>query len=336
MKKTSIVDIAQKLNVSVATVSRALNNKAGVSEETKAKVMREVYNMKYMSNSAARNLQGRINKNIGVFFPFLEENPILPDTMSKKIAGLAKVAEEKGYTLSLFLEKFKQDRNKIWELIRQYDLCGLVMLSAIDMSVYKMVSHYEIPLVSINWYYRDIDIGFHANRVCYVETDWQSAASQLVEHMLQQGYSDIGFINWQDTATHNDIYSRTVQKLFARHHIAGDGFWNTDLDRTKEDVYAYLDAHPKRAYISMLYKYGFWILEYCRERGLRVPEDVAVAIYDYIPMFEFTTLPHLTGISQSTEKMGEKSMEVLIDMIEGRPFPENIKIKPIFVRGETT
>ncbi len=335
MKKTSIQDIAQKLNVSVATVSRALNNKEGVSEETRSRVLEEVYNMKYLSNSAARNLQGQVNKNVGIFISSRYEDPILPDSLTKKMMGIARVAGEKGYTISLFFEDFKTDKNKIWELINQNDLCGIIALNTMDKQVYKMISHYEIPFVSVNWYYRSVDVGFDAKKSAWVLTDWRAAIEMFLEHMLERNYSDIGVINWQDDITKSPEYSEIIKELFEQYHITNGTIWNTDIFRTKKQLYEYLDAHPKRAYISMFYKYGFWILDYCRERGLRVPEDVAVTIYDYVAMFEYMN-PRITGIIQPTKKLGEKSMELLIELIEGKPFSKTVKVEPLFVPGETT
>lgn len=84
--------------------------------------------------------------------------------------------------------------------------------------------------------------------------------------------------------------------------------WHTDLKRSRKEIYDYLQKNPKRAYISLYYLYGFWILDYCREKRIKVPDETAVSIYDYNPIMAIREM-QISGAMQQTQKMGMLAAE---------------------------
>src|SRR6476659_10227555 len=93
-KEVTIYDLAKKLNISPATVSRALKNHPGISKKTKKKIFDLVDEMGYRSNNFARNLRTQKTETIGVIVPRLNSN-----FMSSVIAGIESVANKEGYNL---------------------------------------------------------------------------------------------------------------------------------------------------------------------------------------------------------------------------------------------
>lgn len=330
MADISINDIAEKLKVNKSTVSRALNNQKGVSKEMRQRILEEVENMKYLKNYNAQALGGKRDKTIGVFINQHETTMISPYIVAEKLEGIGKIAARKGYRVIIFYNNWDENLSELWNNISNSGICGMIALDPFRASVHDKVRNYDIPLITLNWF-REIET---PKTECWIHTDTSASLRGMIEHMMEKGYKDIGVINWLSYPFHLDNICGEIEKMRQEYSELKVDIWHTDLKRSRKEIYDYLQKNPKRAYISLYYLYGFWILDYCREKRIKVPDETAVSIYDYNPIMAIREM-QISGAMQQTQKMGMLAAEKLIDMIDGKEV-ESQWVDTVFVPGETT
>lgn len=180
----SIKDIAKECKVSVAAVSRALNNSKGISKETREAILTVCDAMGYRPNSAARSLILKKTHMIGL---------IIPDITNKYYAyvikGVNSYLEKAGYGLVLC----NSDRNKANEamycdFLARQRVDGVIMIPIRRAKEdYAVFARYAIPLVLVDNFVNDLAVSFVAN-------DNYAGARKIIQHMIAQGYRRIGAI----------------------------------------------------------------------------------------------------------------------------------------------
>src|SRR5579859_6914152 len=125
-KRTTIYDIAEKLNVAASSVSRALSNSGHVNEATKKLILKTAAEMNYNRNSVASNLRMGKSRIIGVVVPFINQN-----YFANVIAGIEEVSYQKGYNLIICQSNESQDKEIqcINTLINQHVDCIVISIS---------------------------------------------------------------------------------------------------------------------------------------------------------------------------------------------------------------
>src|SRR5450432_3668310 len=126
-KRTTIYDIAQKLNIAASSVSRALNNNKHVNEATKQLILKTAAELNYKRNNLASNLRKGKSKTIGVVVPFINQN-----FFSNVIAGIEDATYQKGYNLIICQSNELQSKEIkcINTLINQHVDCIVISISA--------------------------------------------------------------------------------------------------------------------------------------------------------------------------------------------------------------
>src|ERR1700759_172172 len=186
-KEVTIYDIAKKLNISAATVSRGLKHHPGINKNTKKKILNAASEMGYRSNSFASNLRKKRSNIIGVIVPRLNS-----DFMSDAIAGLEKVVNEANYTLfiSQSLESMHKEVSNARAMFNNR-VDGMLVSLAYDTN---NIDHFE------SFINRDIPVVFfdrifeqHKYPAIYIDN--YKAAYSLVSHLAEQGCKRIAHIS---------------------------------------------------------------------------------------------------------------------------------------------
>ena len=186
MVNVTLKDIAQKLNISEATVSLALNNYPGVSKKTKARVLQCAEEMDYVPNPIARGLATRRTMTIGLVCPD-SENPCY----GKIIKRITYYCEQCGYSVLLGISDGDVKREA--SVIRQFISChvdGIVILPVDilnnDAPVFNTLRQHELPCVFTFSYYT----GFEDDCVL---TDYAAGSYELTKRMLKAGHRTIWY-----------------------------------------------------------------------------------------------------------------------------------------------
>src|ERR1700744_3795797 len=178
-KEVTIYDIAKKLNISAATVSRGLKDHPGINKNTKKKILNAANEMGYRSNSFASSLRKKKSNIIGVIVPRLNSN-----FMSDVIAGIEKVVNEANYNLfiSQSLEAMKKEVSNAKAMFNNR-VDGLLVSLAYDT---ENIDHFE-PFISKNIPVIFFDRVQEHLQFPNIFIDNYRAAYQLTKHLIEQG-----------------------------------------------------------------------------------------------------------------------------------------------------
>lgn len=321
----SMKDIAAACGVSIATVSKALNDHSDIGEETKQHIKEVAKDMGYFPNSLARALKTNRTYNIGVLFEDEAQSGLTHDYFSYVLDSFKRAVEAKGYDIT-FLNKGRNQMSYL-EHCRYRGFDG-VMIACVDFYDPKVVElvRSNIPLVTIDHMFN--------NRIS-VMSDNVGGMKQLLQHVYAKGHRRVAYIHGADSSVtrerlasfyHNaEALGLDVPDEYIKEAAYRDS-WGTG-ERTKELLW--LNTPPT----CILYPDDFACLgglNAISELGLRVPDDVSVVGYDGIRISRHLS-PKLTTLKQDTKSIGTKAGEKLISLIE---HPKSTIIEQIVIKGE--
>lgn len=321
----SMKDIAAVCGVSVATVSKALNDHSDIGEERKRHIKEVAKQMGYSPNALARALKTNRTYNIGVLFVDEAQSGLTHDYFSFVLDSFKRTVEDKGYDITFI----NRGRNTVSYLehcrYRGFDGVMIACVDFYDPEVIELAQS-NLPLVTIDHVF--------PNRIS-VMSDNVGGMRQLVEHVYSKGHRQIAYIHGADSAVTRerlDSFFETARALgieIPDEYIKEAPYRDSLIagERTKE-----LIALPNPP-TCILYPDDFSCLgglNALSELGLRVPQDVSVAGYDGIRISRHLS-PKLTTLKQDTKSIGSKAGEKLISLIE---HPKSTTIEQLVVKGE--
>ncbi|MCH4822417.1 LacI family transcriptional regulator [Gramella lutea] len=192
-KSTRLRDIAESLNLSVGTVSKALNNSSEISERTKERVQEVARLNHYMPNISARNLKGQRTRSIGVVLPSLDAK-----IYSDALKAIEERMNSKNYRLVLCIsnESYKKEVQCIQRLI-QSQVDGIIISPSIETYHFRKLSHlrqlknFNTPLVQFDRVLDDLSSDKVTINQSYL-------VEKLTLQLYSEGYSKIGFVSRDD------------------------------------------------------------------------------------------------------------------------------------------
>jgi len=324
----SMKDLAAACNVSIATVSKALNDQHDVSAKTKEMVRRKAKELGYFPNSAAKALKTNRSHNIGVLFVDEAQSGLTHDFFSNVLDSFKRTIELRDYDLTL-INCSKTHSNSMSYLdrtrYRGFDGVVIACIDFKDPEVIELVDS-DIPVVTIDYIFN--------NRIAVI-SDNVKGMRDLVTYVYQMGHRKIAYIYGNDssvTQARISSFFTTCSQLgieVPEEYLRKADYRDTEGTylRTKELL------ELKDPPTCILYPddfAGFGGINAIREKGLRIPEDISVAGYDGIRIGRHIE-PKLTTIRQNTELIGKLAAENLIKLIE---HPRSTIIRPIVVEGE--
>ena len=332
--KKTIKDIAEIANVSYATVSRALNDKYGVKEGTKRRVLEIANQLKYSPNAIARGLKSSRTYTIGLVIPDIS-NPFFPEVAR----GVEEGASEQGYSVLLCNTNWNVSREEQYlNLLAERRVDGIIIspMSASSQSLWQDEVVGDVPVV------------FLANAPKgtsrpYVIIDNTRGGYLATSHLLLQGYERVAFVGAQEGSVTVDQrfegYRAAIDERGARFDDSlvclGDFREQSGYEAARDLISGRNCPDAIFAENDLL---AIGVIHAVRERGLRVPGDVAVVGFDDIPLAAFPEID-LTTIAQPKEEMGRRAAQLLSDAVDrveaGRgPAPAQVMLEPeLVVRG---
>jgi LacI family transcriptional regulator len=330
MKRSSLKDIAEALNVSKTLVSLVLNNKAdewGISEETQKKVRKKAEELNYYPNQMARGLRTGKSNIIGLVVADIS-NPFyakISRTVEFEVARL-------GYHLLVCSsDEVEEKEIKLIELLRDRQRVEGLIIATTQQNAehFIQLKKQQYPLVLID---RKLP-GFNSN---YVGVDNQKGAYQMVEHLIKSGRKKIGLINVSPAhlSTLNERvegYKEALKKYGIK--FTNDWIQSVSYNNIKEDTEQALKkllSPPLN--MDALFAVNNYVAINCLE-GIhkmkkRIPEDVAITCFDDRDGFSFSH-PPLTVVAQPLEEIGLEAVKLLMKQVDAKkPVVSQEKILP--------
>ena len=327
-KKNSIYEIANKAGVSIATVSRVLNNSSLVKDSTKKRVQKVIEELDYRPNFFARNLVKNKSKTIGLLIPDII-NPVFPE-MAK---GISDKAFLKGYTVFLCnTESSVIKETEILKNLLEKNVAGVIFISTEmnksrgDFQHYLYLYNNNIPTVFINGMLKDIDIPF-------IRINEEKAGYLATKHMLEKGIKKIAFLggSLKFIPTYEKLqgYKKALRESglpIEKEYIMFD---NYNVETCFANAIKLLESDNKPGgIITASDVLAIEVIKAASTKGLNVPEDLKVIGFDDIS-FSSTYTPSITTIAQPKYEMGAMALEMLVNLIEKKDIPRrNILVEP--------
>ncbi|MDU7439793.1 MAG: LacI family DNA-binding transcriptional regulator [Clostridium sp.] len=330
--KITIQDVAEKANVSVATVSRVMNGNYPVKAETRETVLKVIKELNYIPNMQARELTKQKSTTIGVVVPSINNM-----FFTELVYGIEN--ELKTNSLSIILACTNGDSDEEQKCVNNLisrNVSGIIVAGPdtenIKAKLYDNISH-KIPLVFINSEYMDSNIS-------YVSNDEASGAKIALNYLLDNNHKDILFVRGKDSYSYDikeKIYKEIMAKNFDSSKIINIGNGNTSdtVDNTMNIFLDILNNSSSTAVFACNDLMAVGVLNACKKLGIKVPNEISIIGYDNIPLSKFVE-PKLTTMDQNMFFLGANAAQLLVEKIDcDNKFSKRIILNNSLVERET-
>ena len=329
----TIEQLSRQLGISISTVSKALNGYPDVASATREKVLAMARELDYQPSSAARNLRRGRTEKIG--FVFNSAFTFISDYFAEVIIGATAAAESQGNNIVLYTNE-GDSPNSILNLFRAREVDGFILVwNHVPAVSIDMLLTASVPFVVLG---RRVA---HEN-ASYIAPDNYHGAMALMNHLLEQGHQRIGFMTRPEMGSTNEdrfnAYKDSIDNagipynpdLVVETRIEPrSGYHATNkllnLQKPPTAIFAFHDFVAIDAQQAIL------------ERGLRIPQDVALAGFDGLRT-SLITSPPITTVSQPLADIGRESVLALLHLIHDTkqpPIQETLPVE-LIVRQSTS
>ncbi len=312
---TTIKQVAKEAQVSIQTVSRVINDRPDVSEETRDRVLEVIARLDYRPNAIARGLVSRRSQTLGVVGTAPEfYGP------SRTVVGIERQANALGYSvlLSIVHEPSTEEIDPILTNLLSRQVEGIVWAVPEIGNNRSWVQH-QVPQIAVPIVFLTMQ---PRSELSVVALDNRAGGRLATEHLVEQGYRQIGLITGP-----LDWWEARERKLGWEDALSTAGIQYDDRQIFEGDWGA---ASGEQAFIKLCERFpemdalfasndqmaqgvlhGAWI------SGLRVPDDLAIVGFDDIPEASYF-IPPLTTVRQPSEEIGRSAVRVLNGLVDAR------------------
>ena len=331
MEIYTIRDVARKAGVAVSTVSRVLNGRPDVSEETRKRVMDVVGECGFVQNRNARNLKNT-KPNFAAIIVRGRRNVFLSDVAEQMLQSAQGM---KTPFLIKYIDEEDDEFDAMRQLYAEKRAGGFILLGSRLDERSEAVRSLGVPCV-----FATVDASKSGlPNASSVSIDDRAATRAMMDCLLQNGHRRIAVIGGNREG--DDIFARRY--LGALDSLRAHGI-KYDPDEYVRARFTMADAYKKTrqifrehpdvtAVLTMSDTMAPGVIRALRDLGLRVPEDVSVTGFDGTEMARYF-VPSITTICQPTEEIARESVELLCDMLDGAA-PRYVTVDYRFVEGES-
>jgi len=311
-KKATIRDVARLANVSVATVSRILNDKPDVSEETRQKVLEVIDELGYARSMQWKQITSGKTRVISFHYPYklAASNQVSLDF----ITGATTACEEHNYSLHLVTQSLEE--NSLLDFYRTNQCDGMVLMEIrMDDWRVKLLRQHNLPFVMIGRCENNDGLDF-------VDFDPESAMAVAVKHLIDLGHRNVGIISvvahpGQNHYGHKIRAMNGYEKVCAKYNLSKFSCEaDIGLDNVKQAVMDLLKEHPEiTAIVSVFDTAVAGIFSAIKSLGLNIPDDISVVGLANEHGAELTS-PALTTFYFPALSMGYDAANIMINKLE--------------------
>lgn len=328
-KKISLKDIAQRAGVSTALVSYVLNGKGKsmrAGKEITIKINQIARELNYQPNHLAKSLRSGKSYTIGL---------VIADISNPFFANIARVVENEalrlGYTV--LYGSSDEDAGKSRDLMnvlinRQVD--GLIIVSSENSEdqVEQLIDR-NIDFVLLDRHFPELKTNF-------VSTDNYKASFASGDHLVKMGYRNIGLIAYKSRFFHMQERIRGYKEALRQHGLPFKKKWlqEVQFSNAKTEVRTAIDKmfaspQPVEAIIFATYSLAVYGLQYINERGIKVPDDIAIVSFGQAELFDLYSCP-ISYVLQDMENLGKQAVNILVNKINNPKEP----LRQLFIEAK--
>lgn len=314
IKRTKLKDIADALNISVTTVSRAINSKSDISAQTKKAVLDKAEELNYRPNALAISLRKSEFNVIGVVLPSIDHY-----FFGTLLKGVMNKAHQSNYLV--MIGESMNDPEKENEILNQFiNHCVTGVLispsnKSEELDNFNHLRNKRIPLVIM-------DRPFKNELDSVVKYDDLKGSQLAVEHLINQGYKRIAFLRGSEGCIISEIRFEGYKKTLKEHGIPFDAALvkscahPSHKDGFQMSKELLLSQPNVDAFFAVTDELASGVYEAAHEFKLDIPGDIGVVGYSNSQVATYLS-PKLTSVEQPGEKMGELAFDYLQQIIIG-------------------
>lgn len=313
-QEANIYEIAKEAGVSIATVSRVMNNSASVSEKSTQRVMDAVKKLNYVPNSMARSLSTCVSTTIGVVVPDIN-NPFF----SKILQGITHVADEHGFQVILFDTDESAERElRVLHSLREHRLRGLLVapVSEKNHETRKQLQSFAalgVPVVLLD---REIDSSYF-DRVVTQDEDGVCAA---IRAFLDTGHKRVAIITGPLDSRPGRERLKGYERAFRESSLPLNTQYIREgdfrMERAYEECMALLSMpEPPTAIFASNNMTTYGCLKAFSQMGLQAGRDISLIGFDDIDALNWLNY-NISVVSRDVREMGERAMRLLLKRFE--------------------
>lgn len=312
-KETTIYDIAQKLNISSATVSRGLQDHPAIKKETRKKILETAIELGYRRNIIASNLRRQKTNTIGVIVHELNSNFI-----TSVLAGIEKITTEAGYDLIIAhsYESYEKEVANATNLFhkRVDGLIASLALNTTNLNHYKQYHDKHIPVI----FFDRVEERSDSAKVII---DNYKCGYQATKHLIEQGCKNIVLVTASLT---RNVYQQRYKGYRDALDEAGLPFSENNVlikDLSEQcgveaaEYILQMNPRPDGAFITNDFSAAV-CMKTLKENGVNIPEDIAIVGFNNDAVGKIIE-PQLTTIDYPGIDMGEIAAKSLIEQLAG-------------------
>lgn len=311
----TIKDVARLAGVSHSTVSRVLNDKGVISDETKKRIYDAMDKLKYVPNDFARNFASGNPFTIALVIDVDNINDYSNSFFSNTVFGIETSAHNSNYSLMVVNGSSLGGTDEVKRLAMGKRINGIIIPeSIINFELLKCLDEQNFPYVILG---RPKDIGCSSD---WIDINNTQAGAAAVKHLLQKGYKRIAFMSDGKDKVFNQDRIEGYRKELTNNNINIDDSLIVEGEATIESGKKLAKAllKSKKAPDALICSNDRMVvgaLRYANEEGISIPDKLGIICCDNTSIMELS-LPSITCMDVDTYELGIQAGEKLINLIE--------------------
>ena len=320
--QTTIKEIAQMLNVSISTVSRALKGDPRIGLRTRQRVNELAKSMHYTPNPAALLLKNKKTFTIGVVLPYLKE-----EFFSMAITGIEDIISEQGYNVFVSQSRDSYDREvKAIKSFINSRVDGVIASLSVETENYdhfKELEEFGIPVV----FFDRTPVNFPAHTV---KCNIFEGAFQIINYLVNRGIKKIALLNGSKSLGVSkerlDGYSSAMHKNGLNFTPEYVKFTNLTKEDTEVKILELLALDDKPQAILAFNDYvALDAMKVCKQQGYIPNKDIYFVSFANLPICTYMENPPIASVEQFAYTLGEKAAELLMEVINATHTEDTFK-----------
>ncbi len=301
-------DIANQLGVSIVTVSKALGDKDGVSEELKSRIKRLATEMNYRYNTPARSMKEGLSYNIGVIIP--ERFTEISQSFYLRIyQHISRILDTYGYYGILnILNHDDEEQLYLPRIYNEKKVDGIIVLGQVSKKYIELIETMQLPKIFTDFYDEHADIDS-------VITDNFYGSYEITNYLIQNGHTNIAYIgNIHSTSSIQDRFLGYYKSLLEHNIPMKQELIINDRDERGRDIDIELPSPLPSAFVCNCDRVAYKLSDKLKAKGYNIPQDCSIVGFDN-DFYATLSSPQLTTVEVNMVQMATISVNSIMEKI---------------------
>lgn len=330
-KLPTIKEIAQRLSISISTVSRALHDHPSIGLRTRLAVKKMAAELNYEPNQTAIFFKQRKTFTIGVILPNLRE-----EFFSSAINGIEAIAQPNNYIVLIGQSHDDiENEKKILETMKKHRVDGIlasISKNTTQFDHFEQMKSYDIPVVFFD---RVPDVP----DVHSVSCNLYHSSVEAVEFLINKGHKTIGYMQGPPTLGIKNERLAGYYEALKKHKLPVDEslIVSTDLSTQSTEAALELLLSKKKKPTAILVFNDYVALDaihYARQKKLRIDKDISFVSYANVSVTRYLDYPPIASVEQFPYDQGARATELLFKLLDSKTTRQDIPYENVVLKSE--